>query len=187
MILTKLWNKFSDLGITGEMLPSDKRTIRLINKYSLLLVILTLFGIVLSLFTGQSMIVLSKTLFFVSFFSVVIWLNYRRKHNIAKHFFTSFTLLINIFAAIAIPTELNGALYLTISILFTVLLFNDRKVVWTYYLITTVLYLSTIYWNANYPPLVKIDFSEFPQWFPDLIFFLMAHPVRCRRSLFYPY
>ena len=110
---------FSNIGTTKDDSPSEKRTIHIVNKASVAAIVFSIIFILINLSYGADDTVI-PSMVAIALFSIVPFLNYRKKHLLAKNFFVGIGLFATTIAVAA--SDLNANMYYYFVIVFAAML-----------------------------------------------------------------
>jgi class 3 adenylate cyclase len=141
-IVTRLWERTINIGLTDKVSDFDKKRVRLINGISSWVVVIY-FGYVI-VFAGKPE---AKFVFYECVVGLVagvcpLIFNYYRRYNLACHFFNIFNLFFYLFESVAEGGR-DGVEYIFVPLCAaSMLFFRSRRVVFTYFVVT-FLFFST--------------------------------------------
>jgi len=180
MKIISFYRKISNIGISSEMMPDEKKSIGLINRYSILMISMMFVSIFIAIFTGYLINVVLKLFAFTLIFSFLIILNLKKKYNTAKHIFVSITVITNTLGAIATNRDTAFIIFIFLSVLLPVLIFKQRRTIYLYYLINILCFIFIVYYHLYQQPFINLPEEDlfFIYFFGLFIgFYMIMFPI----------
>ncbi len=161
--MKSLLYKLANLGIQPGMDPAERRAIGLINRVSIMgimiFLIVSLIPTVLFPSKGHELL-----LYFINIlaFALCIWLNYKQAYQAAKHFIMLFGLIIVTMVCLFMEIETYTATNFIPIVMTPMLIFRKNSWVYFYILIAAICFLASWYYVMEFGHIKGVP-TEGPQ------------------------
>lgn len=162
-MIKQIFYKFANIGIDETMSPSEKKVIGLINRYSVLMIIVMTLSVIVSA-TGAKWIVVFVDVLSIVSGIVFLWLHSKKKIKLSKHLFVSNVILINLLASFMFEDLSASLVYYIFPVALPVFIFNKKRIYWIYYFIVILSFCITLYYYQNFEPFMPADSIDELKW-----------------------
>ena len=161
MLISRYWNHLTNLGIAPDMDPAERRAVGLVNRISVLSVLIFLsVSLIPAIFVAKSALDIFWDVLNISAFSSLLYLNYRKKYLWAKHFLMIYSLIPTTYVSLAYEPEGIAPLNYLGIVLIAPMIFRQKTWVYIYYGLTLASFIFSLYFHAHFPPINPIGNPE---------------------------